>query len=104
MYYLKFQTCSLKTGRERCAKVTNFEQFLATRESDVCTKFYVRSLKNCGRYVLDLHTPFTKTVHSDRRVKQEKPGVNHNMSPGSVLVSIQYGLVKPYSLVISTGL
>ena len=60
-------------------------------------KFEVRSSKTVA-------ATLRTDGQTDRRVKQEKPGVNHNMSPGSVLVSIQYGLVKPYSLVISTGL
>ena len=61
--------------------------------------------QNCGRYVPDIHTYIhgKYTIHTDRQVKQEKPGANQNTSPGSVLVSIQYRLEIQYDLVTSTG-
>ena len=33
-------------------------------------------------------------IHTDRRVKQEKPEANQNMSSGSVLVSVNYRFVE----------
>ena len=42
----------------------------------------------------------TYTVHTDRRVKQDDPGGNQSTSRSAVLVSIQYWLVKKYSLVL----
>ena len=71
--------------------------FLATRELNVCAKFQARRSKTVAA------TDRTDG-QTDRRVKQEKPGVNQSTSPGSVLVSIQYRFVKQYSLVNNTGL
>ena len=75
--------------------------FLATRELNVCAKFQARRSKTVA--ATD-RTDGMTDGQTDRRVKQEKPGVNQSTSPGSVLVSIQYRFVKQYSLVNNTGL
>ena len=60
--------------------------FLAARELNVCAKFQVSSSKTVAA------TLRTYTVHTDRQVKQEKPGANQ----------VRRG--APYRLVYSTGL
>ena len=63
--------------------------FLATWELNVCAKFQVRSSKTVAA-TLRTYTVHTN-IHTDRRVKQEKPGANQ-VRPGA-----------PYRSVYSTG-
>ena len=66
------------------------DPFLGTRKLNVCAKFQVRSSKTVAA---TLRTYIqTYTVHTDRKVKQEKPGANQ----------VRRG--APYRSVYSTGL
>ena len=69
---------------------------------------YVQNFRSVGQKLWPLrpgHTNLhTDTAHTDRRVRQENSRGNQNTWPGSVMVRIEYRLVKQNSLVISTGL
>ena len=67
------------------------DPFLAIPKVNICAKFQV------GSYVPKKKTCKNAYIHTNRRVKQEKPEKNQNTPPDSVLVSIQYRFVKPYS-------
>ena len=74
-------------------KVQFFLQCLGLK----CSKYQVFSSKTVTG---NLPTYIDRTK---RGSKQDKPEWSQNTSPGPVVVHVQYGVVKQYSLVNSTG-